>query len=53
MVIAFLIREHGMTYDEAYRTIKAKRKIVNLNILRFIRMTGSSVNFASLNKRLD
>jgi protein-tyrosine phosphatase len=28
MVLAYFIKEHNMHYDEAYRLVKAKRKIV-------------------------
>lgn len=44
MVIAYLIREHKLNYDEAYRLVKSKRKIVPLNPLRFTPMTDSFAN---------
>jgi hypothetical protein len=28
MVLAFLIREKGMSYEEAYRVVKSRRSIV-------------------------
>lgn len=28
MVLAYFIKHHGMEYEEAYRLIKSKRKIV-------------------------
>ena len=31
MVLAYLIREHGMSYDEAYTTVKRRRKIIHPN----------------------
>ncbi len=30
MVLAYMIREKGMTYEEAYRAVKLRRKIVKI-----------------------
>lgn len=42
MVIAYFIKEHGMHYDEAYRLVKSKRKIVILLLCRSTLMMASS-----------
>lgn len=31
MVLAFLIREHNMSYEEAYSTVKKRRSIIHPN----------------------
>lgn len=41
MVIAYLIREHKLNYDEAYHLVKSKRKIVYVYLCRSIQMTAS------------
>lgn len=35
MVLAYLIRDKGMTYDEAYCAVKARRSIVHVITRRF------------------
>jgi hypothetical protein len=44
MVIAYFIKEHGMHYEEAYRLVKAKRKIVGVPLCRSTLMMGSSAS---------
>jgi hypothetical protein len=34
MVLAYLIRDHGMTFEEAYHCVKLRRKIVLLSLLQ-------------------
>jgi hypothetical protein len=47
MVIAYLISERNMSYDEAYREVKSRRKIVHIGRNRFVPTTVSSNNSRS------
>lgn len=38
LVIAYLIKIKGVSYDEAYSIVKRRRRIVNIDIFRFIQM---------------
>ncbi len=51
MVLAYFIKHHGMDYEEAYRLVKSKRKIVSFKSFRSIPMTALSGNLSSLAKR--
>jgi hypothetical protein len=51
MVLAYFIKHHGMDYEEAYRLVKSKRKIVSFKSFRSIPMMALSGNLSSLAKR--
>jgi hypothetical protein len=51
MVLAYFIKEHGMHYDEAYRLVKAKRKIVSERVFRSTPTTASSGSSRSTARR--
>lgn len=42
MVLAYFIKEHGMHYEDAYRLVKSKRKIVILCLSRSTPTMASS-----------
>lgn len=44
LVLAFLIKKKGMNYDQAYSMVKGRRRIVVIDLFRFIQMTDLSGN---------
>jgi protein-tyrosine phosphatase len=49
LVLAFLIKKKGMTYDEAYSMVKQKRRIVSVILFRYTRMMGLLDNYETMN----
>jgi len=53
LVLSFLIKNRGYSYDEAYRLVKSRRSIVHFNVIfRFIQMMDLLSNFENLKCRL-
>jgi protein-tyrosine phosphatase len=49
LVLAFLIKKKGMTYDEAYSMVKQRRRIVSVILFRYTRMMGLLDNYETMN----
>lgn len=42
LVLAYLMKHHNMTYDQAFQTVRRKRKIVLIYLLRSIQIEALS-----------